>query len=98
MTGRVAVADVDWEAAADWQDGTVDLDDALEQSDWAHTNDRTPYENVVALVTALPRTVSDHTIAQIAYRRVPAMGETYVPNALERAREKGEIPPEGGDV
>lgn len=67
---------------------TRDVDiDAL---DWEHSYDRTPYENLRALVHELPDDTPDYVIVDFSFRYIMGLGPSTTPRVLATIRSREE--------
>lgn len=69
-----------------------DIDELAAEADWEHSYDRTPYENTVAFVKAIPDDTPDQVIVEASFKFIMGMGRAVTPRALEYARERGDLP------
>jgi hypothetical protein len=70
--------------------GVVELTEITpEDLEWQHSYDRTPYDNLKALVEELPDDIPDRVIIEFSFRHIAALGPGVTPKALERIRREG---------
>lgn len=60
-----------------------------EDVEWEHSYDRTPYENLRALVEELPDDIPEREVVQFSFQYIAALGPGVTPRALERIRREG---------
>lgn len=60
----------------------------VEELDWEHSYERTPYENLKALVEELPDSTPERRLTDLAFKHICGYGPESAPRALEAIRDE----------